>query len=102
MSAKAEGMAWVWLLGIPRLDWRKAGATPIDQQIIVRSAPGVLNATSGAPLVRVSVEHPAKRGRRFKGSGNSLAKAVGNVYQELLRAGVQRSDLPEPFAEMWF
>lgn len=84
---EAEARAWNWLLELERLPWREYGHNRLDQQVIVRACPGKLGATSGAPLIRVTVDIGSKR--RVRGSGNSLSAAVLNLYGELKRVEVE-------------
>lgn len=86
MSYEKEALAWNWLLELERLNWREHGHDKLDNQIIVRACPGTLHALGGAPYVRVSVDTGE---RRISGSGNSLARAVSHLHQEMKRAGIE-------------
>jgi len=84
--SKSEAAAWCWLMDFPRLDWQKHSRRECEGQITVRAIGGNLGLTKSAPLVHVSVRHPADE-KRYKGSGNSLYEAVDRVCNEMWRVG---------------
>jgi len=85
---ESENKAWAWLLDLPRLDIAKAGYIKADKQIRIYICPGKLYETSGAPLVKISYQHPDLT-KRFAGSGNSLFVAAENLRNELWRNGIK-------------
>lgn len=77
-----EGIAWAWLMSIQRVepDGTIAGHRRASRQVMVTAHPGNLdhNCQGGAPMVMVSVD--VGQNKRLKGHGNSLARAVSELW----------------------
>lgn len=82
MKDRGEIVAWRWLLLIPRLDYKTHSWEQQRNQIIVRLIPGTLAASSGAPMIYVSIAYPGVK-KRIVTSGNSLYDAVHKAQANL-------------------